>query len=58
MGMIRRVSSGGRIVFAGGVANNPCLRALLADALRADIDVPEHPEFVGAFGAALLAREA
>jgi len=54
--MIQRVSSEGPIVFTGGVANNPCMRALLAEKLGRDILVPEQPQFAGALGAALLAR--
>jgi len=56
-GMINRVSSEGDIVFTGGVAKNPCMRALLAEKLGRDILVPEDPQLVGAFGAALLAGE-
>jgi predicted CoA-substrate-specific enzyme activase len=56
-GMINRVSLGGDIVFTGGVANNPCMRALLAEKLGRTVLYPQDPQFVGAFGAALLARE-
>lgn len=56
-GMIHRVSSDGDIVFTGGVAKNPCMTTLLAKHLGRRMRVPEHPEFVGALGAALLASE-
>ncbi len=56
--MIRRVSSGGDIVFTGGVAQNPCMRALLAEKMECEVLLPQEPQFVGAFGAALLAMEA
>ncbi len=56
-GMINRVSSDGDIVFTGGVAKNPCITALLAKRLGRRVFVPDNPQCVGAFGAALLARE-
>lgn len=55
--MISRVSSGGDIVFTGGVAKNPCMRRLLEERLGRRVLVPEDPQSVGAFGAALLAGE-
>ncbi|MFH2046010.1 MAG: acyl-CoA dehydratase activase [Pseudomonadota bacterium] len=56
-GMINRVSSEGEIVFTGGVAKNPCMRNLLAERLGRKILIPNDPQMVGAFGAALLAGE-
>jgi activator of 2-hydroxyglutaryl-CoA dehydratase len=57
--MLRRVSSNlDSVVFAGGVANNPCMRELLADSLGVNVQVPETPQMTGALGAALLAGEA
>jgi predicted CoA-substrate-specific enzyme activase len=56
-GMINRVSAKGDIVFTGGVAKNPCMRALLEEKLGRPIMVPEDPQLVGALGAALLARQ-
>ena len=56
--MLRRVSSNlDNVVFAGGVANNSCMRELLADSLGVDVQVPESPQMTGALGAALLAAE-
>ncbi len=55
--MLKRVSTNGVLVFAGGVAKNPCMRHLLAETLKRDIYVPEDPQAVGAYGAALLAGE-
>jgi predicted CoA-substrate-specific enzyme activase len=46
------------VVFCGGVAYNPCLRALLAQRLDAEVIVPEQPQIVAALGAALIARDA
>jgi predicted CoA-substrate-specific enzyme activase len=54
-GMIRRVGVQERFVFAGGVANNPCLQQLFAEALDITLTVPEAPQIVGALGAALHA---
>ena len=48
----------GRIVATGGVvAYHPTVVALLAEQLRAEVTVPPHPQEMGAFGAALAARE-
>jgi (R)-2-hydroxyacyl-CoA dehydratese activating ATPase len=56
-GMVKRVSVEGPIVFAGGVARNPCMHRLLEEALQSNIIVPESPQMVGALGAALLAGD-
>lgn len=53
--MLNRVSAQGDIVFSGGVANNPCLVAFLEEKLKRRVVVPTHPQFIGAYGAALLA---
>ena len=57
--MLGRVGGGFPLVFTGGVANNPCVLRLMADALGArvgeDILVPDEPDMVGALGAALSA---
>jgi predicted CoA-substrate-specific enzyme activase len=57
IGMIKRTSVSGEIVFSGGVAKNKCMCKLLAEALQQEILVPQDPQIVGAFGAALLAGE-
>jgi predicted CoA-substrate-specific enzyme activase len=54
-GMVRRVGVQQRFVFAGGVAHNPCLQQLFAEALGVPISVPDDPQTVGALGAALHA---
>lgn len=53
--LLKRVGVRREIVFAGGVANNPCLRALLEERLGLPLLVPENPQLVGALGAALSA---
>jgi len=45
------------LILAGGVAKNPCLKYLLDDALGRDVKVPEDPQMVGAYGAAIIAQE-
>jgi len=48
----------GRVVATGGVvAYHPTMVALLSQALHAEVTVPPHPQEVGAFGAALAARD-
>jgi len=54
---LKRVSTTPDIVFAGGVAKNPCLKNLLSDALGYDLKVPEDPQMVGAYGAAMIAQK-
>lgn len=54
-GMLKRVSVEEPIVFAGGVARNVCMQRLLEEALEKGITVPEDPQIIGAYGAALLA---
>lgn len=55
-GMVRRVGVRERFVFAGGVARNPCLQQLFAEALGVPLSVPDNPQIVGALGAALYAE--
>jgi predicted CoA-substrate-specific enzyme activase len=68
-GMVRRVGVQQRFIFAGGVALNPCLHQLFAQALDVPITVPaqaldvpitvpDRPQIVGALGAALHAAHA
>ncbi|WP_027183574.1 3-hydroxyacyl-ACP dehydratase [Desulfovibrio inopinatus] len=51
--MIQRVGMKAPLVFAGGVANNPCIVALLAKALGEQPVIPDNPDMVGAYGATL-----
>ena len=53
--MVRRVGFGARFIFAGGVAQNPCMCELLAKEIGMAVTVPPHPQTVGALGAALQA---
>jgi predicted CoA-substrate-specific enzyme activase len=48
----------GRVVATGGVvAYHPTMVALLSEALHAEVIVPPYPQEMGAFGAALAARD-
>jgi len=51
--MLARVGFEAPCVFAGGVAHNPCVVALLAESLGTSPVIPAAPDQVGALGAAL-----
>ena len=55
--MLKQASAHPPVVFAGGVAKNRAVRQALGAALGQSVVVPDDPEFVGALGAALLARD-
>jgi predicted CoA-substrate-specific enzyme activase len=49
----------GQVVMTGGVvAHNPVIVGLMSEALGRHVLVPEYPQFTGALGAALIARDA
>ena len=54
VGMLNRVGAQGPIVFSGGVAQNPCMVQMVADALKKEVLVPENPQMMGALGAAII----
>ncbi|TKB27546.1 3-hydroxyacyl-ACP dehydratase [Desulfopila sp. IMCC35006] len=54
----RAAGKGGDIVFTGGVAKNPCIVRSLAEKLGCRVFIPDDPQAVGAFGAALLTMQA
>ncbi len=56
-GMARSLRPEERIVFTGGGAKNTLLKELLEEKLQKEIFVPEHPQMMGAFGAALSGLE-
>ncbi|MCU0574866.1 MAG: acyl-CoA dehydratase activase [Syntrophobacteraceae bacterium] len=56
LSMLRRVGVHHPVVFAGGVAHNPCVRNLLEEQLGRELIVPENPDMLGALGAALHGR--
>jgi (R)-2-hydroxyacyl-CoA dehydratese activating ATPase len=53
--LLRRVAEPLEVFFAGGVALNDCVRALIAAELNRPVVVPPDPQIVGALGAALHA---
>jgi len=53
--MVSRIHTGDRLLFVGGVANNPCMVRALRQELACEVVVPERPELVVALGAALIA---
>ena len=55
--MIYHVGLVAPLMLSGGVARNPAVRTLLAEATGEPVIVPEHPQLMGAYGAALLALE-
>jgi len=57
LSLLKRVSTAPDIVFAGGVAKNPCIKRFLDDALGCEVKVPENPQIVGAYGAAIIAQD-
>ncbi len=57
LAMVGRVSQTGPLLFAGGVAYNPCVRSLLAEGLKSTLYTPDQPDMVGAIGAALYGQE-
>ncbi len=56
-GMLKRIGATDPILFAGGVALNPCMVRCLAEATGKEILVPEQPQMTGALGAAIMAEE-
>lgn len=57
LSLLKRVSTAEVIVFAGGVAKDPCLKYLSEETLWKRIKVPQEPQTVGAYGAAIIAQE-
>lgn len=55
MSSLKRVGATGPLVFAGGVAKNPAMVALVTGAYAGEVIVPGESQTVGAYGAALHA---
>ncbi len=55
VGSLGRVGATGPLVFAGGVACNPAMVEIVRAAFPGDVLVPDSPQTVGAYGAALCA---
>lgn len=58
LALVGRVGVEPPVVLTGGVALNPCIRALLERRLGLPLFVPDEPQIVGALGAALSANGA
>jgi predicted CoA-substrate-specific enzyme activase len=56
-GLIRIVGISSPLMLAGGVALNPAIPYLLGEEMGQPVVIPESPQFIGAYGAALLALE-
>ena len=54
--MLAKVGTAHPLVFAGGVAHNPCIVHILTEKLAFPLWLPEDPDTVGALGAALHGR--
>ena len=57
LSMLGRVGKEAPLMFAGGVAHNPCMRKLIEEETKTPVIVPENPDIVGALGAALYGKE-
>lgn len=55
--MVRRVGVNDNVALIGGVSHNPGFVDALSRGLETEVIVPEHSEYVGALGAALIAGE-
>jgi predicted CoA-substrate-specific enzyme activase len=53
MDVLQRVGGKPPLLFAGGVARNPCIRSLLQEQWKGEIILPENPDITCAIGAAL-----
>jgi len=55
LGSLARVGAEGPLVFAGGVALNPAMVALVREGYAGEVLVPDEAQIIGAYGAALSA---
>ena len=55
--MVRAAGKQPPILLSGGVARNEAVRRFLSEALAEPVLLPEHPQLMGAYGAALIALE-
>jgi len=53
--MVNSISSSNPFMLSGGVVQNSAIRSMLAEALGTQLLLPEYPQFMGAYGAALVA---
>jgi predicted CoA-substrate-specific enzyme activase len=55
--MIRAVGLSSPLMLSGGVVRNPAIARLLEEETGQPVVVPQHPQLMGAYGAALIAME-
>jgi predicted CoA-substrate-specific enzyme activase len=55
--MIRSVGLTSPLMLSGGVVRNPAIARLLEEETGQPVEVPQHPQLMGAYGAALIALE-
>ncbi len=55
--LLKRVSIKDRVVFAGGVAMNSCMKFLIEKETGCELLIPDDPQIVGAAGCALIGLE-
>ncbi len=53
--MVRSVGLVTPLLLSGGVVKNPAIRKVIEDEINEQVFLPEHPQLMGAYGAALLA---
>lgn len=53
--MVKMVGLVSPLMLSGGVAQNPAMRALLEEETHTRVILPQHPQLMGAYGAALMA---
>lgn len=58
LGLVAQVGKGGSTVMTGGVAKNPAAVHFISQALGYPVETLDEPQIAGAYGAALLARDA
>lgn len=55
--MVRTVGLTPPLILSGGVALNPGVQAMIAEATGEQVVLPPQPQLIGAYGAALIAAE-
>ncbi|MCK5540810.1 MAG: 2-hydroxyglutaryl-CoA dehydratase, partial [Deltaproteobacteria bacterium] len=53
--MVRSVGLVPPLLLSGGVVKNPAIRKVIEEETKEQVFLPEHPQLMGAYGAALLA---
>jgi predicted CoA-substrate-specific enzyme activase len=53
--MVRSVGLVPPLLLSGGVVKNPAIRKVIEEETKEEVFMPEHPQLMGAYGAALLA---